>query len=814
MPLGGSGGDVENHTHRMLATEYGIIGYTPAEPQKNHLRSGEKHANACAARLVTDTTQFADRPVQAFQGRLGENALVLISILTCNGSRIEDIFTKLSQGGKAWGRIEQERIQAKEAGNAMMALDSAEHAVVARTQIHGFWSDVDHSDVEKVNAEAVMGLVREYNDVAPSCADRLVALNLLRKADRIISDVGLVGQTQEARKLRVLTMNNLASQWRRRGRLTDAQKCLQTAQVLAGALGAPPTKNKSAHHTIEHAICVITVRAEGLQNLDDNGLGGLSDPFLRINRTVNAAENAKYTRKLTQKHSGKKGGLSLRSWHGAMDAVVVKTKEKEGKTVYKSEVVMNTLAPKWKRIRLMSSQLCGCDLDRPISLAALDWDKGGTHDVIGVAQLSFLEMQQRVRSKEPVALVAEDTATDGLATLGLTGATGLLFFEEAWVSNVEGERLQMLRGETLLQRASVKWCLNQHLDALRDTRSALDELLSDRNLGSEAYAKKMTEDALTQLIRGRKVEASLLLIMCFESSTALAVQCGKDHTGYHHNAIHLIRLLKVGYESGIIKYKQDTENVAQHGGDASSGDIWMDTVNETVSDAKTKLRSFERIVADYRVRCLPEAAVKSKKMKKMQSGPTGFLGLGAGGKTGKTSVTKSERQLVRKLRAERSGSAPAVRSHAKPKAGVVPYCDSLGRSLEGWAVKRGQGIGAPPGPDSPGKRRPATAGSRSHPVLPRGGSASRLRALSRSQGFISQFPMSAEWLSQSRPSTAGRQRSPSGPSPQQVRQQSSGWMQRPATAPQRDRAARAAFAKVHGKHSTEFATSGLLATAY
>ena len=80
MSLGGASGDVENHKHRMLATEYGIRGYTPAEPQKNHLRAGEVHANELARKLVTDTTRFADVPVQAFKGSLGENARVLISI--------------------------------------------------------------------------------------------------------------------------------------------------------------------------------------------------------------------------------------------------------------------------------------------------------------------------------------------------------------------------------------------------------------------------------------------------------------------------------------------------------------------------------------------------------------------------------------------------------------------------------------------------------------------------------------------------------------------------------------------------------------
>ena len=93
-------------------------------------------------------------------------------------------------------------------------------------------------------------------------------------------------------------------------------------------------------------------------------------------------------------------------------------------------------------------------------------------------QLSFLEMQQRVRSREPIAIRAEDAPTTGAGAL--TGATGLLFFEEAWVSNVEGERLQMLRGETLLQRASVKWCLNQHLEALGAVFASFSVIFSRR----------------------------------------------------------------------------------------------------------------------------------------------------------------------------------------------------------------------------------------------------------------------------------------------------------------------------------------------
>ena len=96
--------------------------------------------------------------------------------------------------------------------------------MVARVQLHGLWSDANHSEVEKVSEEDVLALVAEYNETAPTCDDPLIAMTMLRKAERMTSDAGLAGRTIEMRKLRVLTMNNLASLWRRRGRLHDAFK--------------------------------------------------------------------------------------------------------------------------------------------------------------------------------------------------------------------------------------------------------------------------------------------------------------------------------------------------------------------------------------------------------------------------------------------------------------------------------------------------------------------------------------------------------------------------------------------------------------
>jgi hypothetical protein len=843
MSLGNASAGVENHKHRMLATEYGIIGYTPAEPQKNHLRAGEVHANELARKLVTDTSVFADRRVQAFKGPLGDNARVLIGILTCNGARIDGgMMVKQSDGGKAWGRIEKERKQAREKGQAMAALELMEYSFVARTQIHGFWSDPNKSDIEKVTADDVLELVREYNDVAPVCEDRLVAMSLLRRADRLTADPGLVGQTSETRKLRVLTMNNLASQWRRRGRLTDAQRCLQTAQVIADTLGAPPAKIKSASQVSEHAICVLRVRAEGLLNLDENGIGGLSDPFLRVSRTVNKAEKEKDERKLENKHGhhNKHGGvhLNLRSWRAATDAVIVQTQQVTGKPVHKTEVVMNSLNPDWKRFRLMATQLCGCDLQRPISLAVLDWDRDGTHDLIGSVQLSFLEMQKRVRTQEPIAIRDHSSETAAAAMSAQPPVSGLLYFEEAWVSNVEGERLQMLRGETLLQRASVKWMLNQRSEALGDASAALKSLLSDRNLDPSVYATKMKSDALQQLIRGRKVESSLLLGLCFECCAGLSKLLGheQEHAAYQHNAVELLRGLRAGYESGSLKYKEDAKSAAL---DDHKGDVMLDMVNETVQGIHgSSLQRFDQIVDEYRRRCLPEAAAaaavgaagRGEKARAIRSASK--KASGASSPDGGRRSSSSQKQQGQRSAAsvKRVGSAPAVvRSHAKPVAGSVPPCDSLGRSVSSWAIKRAEpgGYGPQAGPSrsrphtagSAGggsrRRRPGSASS-SHPVVPRGGSASRLRALSNSSSFMAQYPMSAEWLRNARPSTAGSQRSSDAPSPMQVWSRMSPAQQQQTqtqTQKQRRRQQQSGFAQQHERSAVNFAAAGLLAEA-
>ena len=54
----------------------------------------------------------------------------------------------------------------------------------------------------------------------------------------------------------------------------------------------------------------------------------------------------------------------------------------------------------------------------------------------------------------------------------------------------------------------------------------------------------MKQDTLEQLVRGRKVESSLLLGVCFECCAALSQHLSReqDDAAFSHNAVSLLRL--------------------------------------------------------------------------------------------------------------------------------------------------------------------------------------------------------------------------------------------------------------------------------
>ncbi|KAI9032189.1 copine-8 [Hyaloraphidium curvatum] len=54
--------------------------------------------------------------------------------------------------------------------------------------------------------------------------------------------------------------------------------------------------------------------------------------------------------------------------------------------VHKTEVIKNTLDPTWQPQRLKMDVLCGGDVNRMLRFECFDWDKDGTHDLIGIFQ--------------------------------------------------------------------------------------------------------------------------------------------------------------------------------------------------------------------------------------------------------------------------------------------------------------------------------------------------------------------------------------------------------------------------------------------
>jgi hypothetical protein len=56
--------------------------------------------------------------------------------------------------------------------------------------------------------------------------------------------------------------------------------------------------------------------------------------------------------------------------------------------VWKNNVIDNSLNPKWQPTKIPMSTLCNGDLDRPLNIEVMDWDKNGKHDSMGTLQTS------------------------------------------------------------------------------------------------------------------------------------------------------------------------------------------------------------------------------------------------------------------------------------------------------------------------------------------------------------------------------------------------------------------------------------------
>ncbi len=123
------------------------------------------------------------------------------------------------------------------------------------------------------------------------------------------------------------------------------------------------------HHSgkVISPACVVSIHSEEVKNCNDlvhckfkgvklenkDGFFGCSDPFYIISK-----------------------GNSDGTWN----------------RVWQSEVVMNNLNPSWKKATMPLSILCNGDHNRPLRIEVFDYDKDGTHDLIGSCDTNLTMM--------------------------------------------------------------------------------------------------------------------------------------------------------------------------------------------------------------------------------------------------------------------------------------------------------------------------------------------------------------------------------------------------------------------------------------
>lgn len=119
--------------------------------------------------------------------------------------------------------------------------------------------------------------------------------------------------------------------------------------LRCGSSGKIVVRGEAQHHTRD--MFCVTFAAVKLSNKE--GWFSTSDPFLNIAR-IN--EDGSWT------------------------------------YVWKSSTIDNSLNPKWNPTKIAMSTLCNGDLDRPLKIDILDWEKNGKHNYMGTVETSCRQL--------------------------------------------------------------------------------------------------------------------------------------------------------------------------------------------------------------------------------------------------------------------------------------------------------------------------------------------------------------------------------------------------------------------------------------
>lgn len=174
---------------------------------------------------------------------------------------------------------------------------------------------------------------------------------------------------------------------------------------------------------------------------------------------------------------------------------------------------MNDLSPKWEKFDIDASRFCGCDTARVMHFAVYDWDKDGTHDLIGMATASFKDLEALAAKRKGLPLVHPTSRLK----------TGTLYCQSAQISDEQEQKLLILQAEVALNFAATFAASNAPEAALKWAKKALISLLTGGNLPSDAPIPHPSAiDALMTLPR----EKIVLLVVAYHAIGACQQRLG------------------------------------------------------------------------------------------------------------------------------------------------------------------------------------------------------------------------------------------------------------------------------------------------
>lgn len=100
--------------------------------------------------------------------------------------------------------------------------------------------------------------------------------------------------------------------------------------------------------------------------------------------------------------------LDKKDWFGKSDPFLVFHKSTESNNfvvVHKTEVIKNTLNPKWKKFTIPIAELCNGDLDRNLKVVCWDWNAIGKENLIGEFYITLREISESMPGSKRIPLI-------------------------------------------------------------------------------------------------------------------------------------------------------------------------------------------------------------------------------------------------------------------------------------------------------------------------------------------------------------------------------------------------------------------------